>query len=153
MASRKLVPDLPQVTAEEVEAAKKACMRARSLYAAQKAAERARDAAMAQLFFKMGFSGLEQVKAMSPERLTAEIQRRAGVSFSFDSPEAGRFAVLKTWHGRSPAWKDQFIARLGPAIAAEVENATRMQYSYAIVDPPAEEAQPNVVYLPKRGVK
>ena len=150
MASRSIKPALPQVTAKEVTLAKKACARARVLYAAQKAAERARDAALAQVFFKMGFTSLEEVKAMTPERLTAEIQKRAGVSFSFDSAEASQFAILKTWNGRSPAWKDQFLVRLGPAIAAEVENATKMQYSYAIIDPPAQEEQPNIIYLPKR---
>lgn len=150
MAPRKLSPALPQVTATEVELAKKACANARRLYGAHKGAERARDAALGQLFFKMGFPSLDEVKAMSPERLTAEIRKRTGVTFSFDSDEARRFAVLKTWNGRSVSWKDQFLARLGPAIAGEVENGTRMQYSYAIVDPPAEEAQPNVVYLPKR---
>ena len=149
MASRKIVPELPQVTAEEVQAAKAACANFGRLYRAQKAAEKARDAALFQLFFKMGFTSLDEVKAMSPERLAAEIQRRAGVSFSFDSDQARAFVVLKTWAGRHPDWKGQFLARVGPAIAAEVENGARMQYSYTIVDPPAQ-AQPNVVFLPKR---
>ena len=153
MATRRIAPSLPQVTAEEVESAKKACANARRLYGAHKSAERARDAALAQLFFKMGFPSLDEVKAMSPERLTAEIQRRTGVSFSFESVQAEKFAVLKLWNGRCPSWKDQFLARLGPAIAAEVEAATKMQYSYAVIDPPVQEAQPNVIYLPKRAAK
>lgn len=153
MAARKLAPALPQVTAEEVEAAKKACANARRLYGVHRGAERARDAALAQIFFKMGFTALDEVKAMAPERLAAEIQKRAGVAFSFDSAGAREFAVLKTWQGCFPAWKDQFISRVGPAIAAEVEKHTRMQYSYAIIDPPAQEDAPGVVYLPKRAAK
>ena len=153
MGARKLNPALPLVMAEEVDTAKKACTRARGLYGALRSAERARDAALGQLFFKMGFSSLDEVKAMSPERLTAEIQRRTGVSFSFESPQAQEFAVLKLWNGRCPSWKDQFLARLGPAIAAEVEAATRMQYSYAVIDPPEQEAQPNVIYLPKKAAR
>jgi hypothetical protein len=153
MASRKLALALPQVTAEEVVLAKKACANARRLYGVQKGAEKARDAALAQVFFKMGFSSLDDVKAMAPERLAAEIQKRAGVEFSFDSAEAREFAVLKTWQGSFPPWKDQFIARVGPAIAAQVEKDTRVQYSYAIIDPPPQEGTPNVVYLPKRASK
>ena len=151
MASRKVAdPALPQVTEEEVQAAKSACTNFSRLYRAQKSAERARDAALAQIFFKMGFTSLEEVKAMSPERLTAEIHKRAGIAFSFNSPKATQFAILKTWSGRCPSWKDQFLARLGPAIAADVEKSTREQFSYAIIEPPEQEGQPNVIYLQKR---
>jgi hypothetical protein len=153
LAVRKLAPALPQVTAEEVEAAKKACVNAKRLYGVHRGAEKARDAALAQIFFKMGFTGLDEVKAMAPDRLAAEMQKRAGVAFSFDSAEAREFAVLKTWQGCFPAWKEQFLARVGPAIAAQVEKDTRVQYSYAIIDPPPQEDQPNVVYLPKRAGK
>jgi hypothetical protein len=152
LASRRIVPNLPQITADEVQVAKTACASARRLYRAQQAAEKARDAALFQLFFKMGFSSLDEVKAMSPERLTAEVKRREGISFSFESPEACRFTILKTWEGRRPDWKSQFLARVGPAIAAEIEKATRTQYSYAVIDPPAPET-PNIVSLPKRGAK
>jgi hypothetical protein len=152
MAARKPVPTLPQVTAEEVKTAKTACANFRRLYRAQAAAERARDAALHQIFFKMGFASLEEVKAMSPERLTAEIERRTGASFSFDSDQAREFTILKTWEGRRPDWKSQFLARVGPAIAAEVEKSTRMQYSYSIIEPAAEQ-QPGVVYLPKRAAQ
>src|SRR6266478_3029895 len=107
---------LPTLTAEEVEAAKIGCARYIRLDRARRAAEKARDAALFQIFFKMGFASLEEVKALSPERLTVEIQKRADVSFSFDSDKAREFAVLKTWAGRFPAWKDQFLARVGPAI-------------------------------------
>jgi hypothetical protein len=151
VAARKIAPALPQLTAEEVQAAKTACANFRRLYRAQAAAERARDAALYQIFFKMGFASLDEVKAMSPERLSAEIQRRAGVSFSFGSDQAREFTILKTWEGRRPDWKAQFLGRVGPAIAAEVEKGARVQYSYAVIDPPAqEESQPGVVYVPKR---
>jgi hypothetical protein len=140
---------LPQVTAEEVKTAKKACAEFRRLYRAQAAAERARDAALHQVFFKMGFASLDEVKAMSPERLTAEIQRRESVSFAFDSPGAREFTILKTWEGRRPDWKAQFLKQAGPAIAAQVEKDTKTQYSYSIIDSPMEQ-QPGVVYMPKR---
>jgi hypothetical protein len=150
MAARKQpILALPAITAEEVQAAKKACAASSRLYRAQRAEEKKRDAALFQLFFKMGFASLEEVKAMSPERLAAEIQRRQGVSFSFESDDAKAFTVLKTWEGKRPDWKAQFLARVGPAIAAEVEKSTRPQYSYSIIDPPAQE-QPGVVYMPKR---
>ena len=149
MAARKSTPALPELTAKEVKEAKTACANYSRLYRAQKAAEKARDAALAQIFFKMGFSTLDEVKGLSPERLAAEIHKRAGRAFSFDAPAAREFAILKTWGGRFPNWKDQFLVRVGPAIAAEVENDARMQYSYAIIDPPAEQEQPNVIYLPK----
>ena len=148
MAARKPNPELPQVTAEEVKIAKKACAESRRLYRAQQASERARDAALNQLFFKMGLT-LEEVKAMSPERVAAEIQRREGVSFSFDSPAAREFTILKTWEGRRPDWKFHFLSRVGPAIAAEIEKATKTQYSYAVIDPPAQ-VQPGIAYIPKR---
>jgi hypothetical protein len=150
MAARKPVAGLPQVTADEVQAAKKACAEARRLYRAQQAAERARDACLAQLFFKMGLT-LGEVKAMAPERLTAEISRREGFAFSFESRDAREFSILKTWEGRRPDWKSHFLTRVGPAIAAEIEKGTRSQYSYVIIDAPSQlAAQPGVVYIPKR---
>jgi hypothetical protein len=152
LACRKPVSELPQVTAEEVKAAKTACAGFRRLYRAQAAAERKRDAALFQLFFKMGFASLEEVKLMSPERLTAEIQRREGISFSFDSPAAREFTVLKTWEGRRPDWKAAFLRQAGPAIALQVEKEARTQYSYSIIEPPTEQ-QPGVVYMPKRVAK
>jgi hypothetical protein len=148
MAARKPpVSALPQITAAEVQAAKKACAESRRLYRAQQASERARDAALSQLFFKMGMT-LEEVKGMSPERLSAEIQRRDGISFSF-ATDAREFTILKTWEGRRPDWKSHFLTRVGPAIAAEIEKGTRAQYSYAVIDPPAE-VQPGIAYIPKR---
>jgi hypothetical protein len=152
MAARKPVPALPQVTADEVQTAKTACANFRRLYRAQASAEKSRDAALFQIFFKMGFTTLDEVKAMSPERLTAEIERRTGVSFSFESDQARQFTILKTWEGRRPDWKSQFLTRVGPAIAAEVEKSTRVQYSYSIIEAAAEQ-QPGVVYLPKRAAQ
>jgi hypothetical protein len=151
LACRKPVPALPQVTAEEVQAAKKACVRAKQLYRAQQSAERDRDAALFQIFFKMGFSSLDDVKAMSPERLRAEIERRASVSFSFESDEAKDFTILKTWEGRRPDWKAAFLRQAGPAMAVDVEKAARTHYFYSIIERLASsDVQPGVVYLPKR---
>ncbi len=152
MATRRVLPALPQVTAEEVQAAKAACADYRRLCCATERAEKARDNALAQIFLRMGFAGLDEVKAMNPERLTAEIQKRAGIAFSFDSLESSNFAILKVSADRFPAWKDQFIMRVGRAIAIEVENTTRMQYAYDVVDRP-REVRPDVVYLPKRASK
>jgi hypothetical protein len=150
VASRKTQtpdPALPTITADDVKAAKKACAEFRRLYRAQESAERTRDAALSHLFFKMGLT-LEEAKAMSPERLAAEIQRREGVSFSFDSPAAREFTILKTWEGRRPDWKAHFLSRVGPNVAAEIEKSTRMQYSYSVIEPVA--SQPGVAYIPKR---
>jgi len=152
VAVRKLAPALPQVTAEEVRTAKKACAEFQRLYRAQAAAERSRNAALFQIFFKMGFSTLDEVKLMSPERLAAEIERRESVSFAFDSEDARQFTILKTWEGRRPDWKAAFLKQVGPAIAAEVEKGTRAQYSYSMIEPPAEQ-QPGVVYMPKRAAR
>lgn len=153
MATRRVLLALPNVTAEEVQAAKAACANYRRLCCAVERAEKAREAALAQIFLRIGFT-LEEVKAMNPERLAAEIQRRAGIAFSFDSPEACNFAILKISADRSPAWKDHFMARMGPAITSEVELSTRVQFTYDIVDRPrAEQARPDVIYLPKRAGK
>jgi hypothetical protein len=151
MAARKQpVPALPQLTAEEIAKAKKACAEFRRLYRAQAAAERARDAALFQIFFKMGFASLDEVKGMSPERLAAEISRRDGISFAFENAEARSFAVLKTWEGRRPDWKTAFLRQVGPAVAADVEKGTKPQYSYSVIDPAGAGEMPGVVYLPKR---
>ena len=149
MATRKNVSNLPVLMAEEVNRAKAACTNYSRLYRAQKSAEKERDACLAQMFIKMGFRDLDEVKSMTPERLGAEIQKRTGVAFTFDSQEAREFAVLKTWGGRYTNWKDQFLARVGPEAAADIEASTRMQYSYAIVDLPSDPA-PNVIFLPSR---
>lgn len=150
-AAKKVIPILPELTADEVQAAKAACSKARRMAGASRAADKARDAALAQIFFKMGFANFDEVKALSPERISAEIQKRAGVAFSFESADAREFAILKTWEGRFPAWKDQLIARVGPAIASEIEESTKKQFCYAIVDAPIGTLpQPNVIYIPKR---
>ena len=153
MAVRKLAPALPQVTAEEVEAAKKACANARRLYGVHRGAERARDAALAQIFFKMGFTALDEVKAMAPERLAAEIQKRAGVEFSFDSAEAREFAVLKTWQGC-------FLpGKINSSPASALRSQLRSRNTRACSTPMRSSIRPprkilrNVVYLPKRASK
>jgi len=151
MAARKQpAPALPQLTAEEVAKAKKACAEARRLYRAHSTAERMRDAALHQIFFKMGFASLDEVKSMGPDRLAAEISRRSGIVFEFENSDAREFAVLKTWEGRRPDWKAQFLARIGPAIAAEVEKSTKPHYFYSIIDAIGAAGMPGVVYLPKR---
>jgi hypothetical protein len=148
MATRRISPTIPQITAADALKAKAACANYRRLACALERAEKTRDAALSHLFSLMGFS-LESTRDLSPERLAAEIGKRAGVAFSFDSREAERFAILKVSAGRQPDWKNKFIARIGPAIAAEVEASARMQYVYDVVDEPRESRE-DVIAIPKR---
>jgi hypothetical protein len=147
MATRRILPTIPQLSAADVLKAKAACANYRRLSCALDRAEKAREAALSQLFDVMGVS-FDDAKDLNPERLAAEIQRRAGISFSFESPEASQFAILKVSSNRFPDWKSKFISRLGPAIASEVEASARMQYAYDVVDEP-RQARSDVI-LPKR---
>lgn len=145
MATRRILPTIPQITAADVQKAKAACANYRRLACALDRAEKAREAALSHLFSSMGLS-FTDAKDLNPERLAAEIQRRAGISFSFDSAEASNFAILKVSAGRFPDWKSKFISRIGPAIAFEVEASARMQYAYDVVDEP-REPRPEVILL------
>lgn len=148
MATRRILPTIPQISAADVQKAKAACANYRRLACALERAEKAREVALAHLFSLMGLSFADS-KDLSPERLAAEIQRRAGISYAFDSPEASQFAILKVSSGRFPDWKNKFISRIGPAIASEVEASARVQYAYDVVDEP-RESRPDVVYISKR---
>ena len=149
MATRRIIlPTIPQLSAADVLKAKAACANYRRLSCALERAEKAREAALSQLFDVMGIS-FDEAKTLNPERLAAEIRKRAGISFSFDSPEAAQFAILKVDAGRFPDWKEKFVARIGPAIASEVEASARTIYAYDVVDEP-RAAREDVVYIPKR---
>lgn len=141
-------PTLPVLTAAEVQAAKLACVEFQQTYRRSKTAERDRDAAIAQLLFKMGLTS-DKVRSWSPQRLAREIAERAGVTFEFENDDATLFAFLKTWEGRSISYKEELISRVGPAAVAEIEAGGGSLYSYAIIDRPQTEA-PNVVFLPAR---
>ncbi len=138
---------LPVLLASEVQAAKSAGVRFQGCYRAQKEAERNRDAAFAQLFHKMGFADSEAVRKLDPSALRAAIAKRVGKAFTFENEAAASFALLKTWEGRSPKWRDELVSRLGPAIAAKIESAANTTYSYTLIDP-VEDPGPNVIALP-----
>jgi hypothetical protein len=148
MATRRISPTIPQITAADVQKAKAACANFRRLACALERAEKTRDAELSRLFSLMGLS-FEATRDFSPDRLAAEIRKRAHIAFSFDSPEAEQVAILKVTSGRFPDWKSRFIARNGPAVAAEVEASARMQYAYDVVDDPGQ-ARDDVITIPKR---
>jgi hypothetical protein len=148
MATRRISPTIPQITAADVQKAKAACASYRRLACALERAEKTRDAALSDLFSLMGLS-FDATRALSPERLAAEIGKRAGIAFSFDSQEAANFAILKVSAGRFPDWKSKFIARIGPAIASEVEASARVEYAYDVVDDPST-AREDVIAIPRR---
>jgi hypothetical protein len=141
----------PQLTvlASEVQEAMLAGKRFQGAYRSMKAAESVRETALDALFRKMGFSGLDEVKALSPKKLRALIVKRLGKVFEFESAEPG-FALLKTWEGKSPSWKAEVIARLGAEIAAQIEQAAAPRYSYTLIEP-VVDAGPNVIAIPAGG--
>jgi hypothetical protein len=145
-------PALSILLAEEVTACKKAGTRFQGLYRAMKEAEGAREIALNQLFVKMGFESFEAVKKLKPARLRAAIAKKLGKVFMFENKAAASFAVLKTWEGRSPKWREQLIARLGAEVAAEIESKIAMSYSYTVIDPP-EEPGPSVITIPQPAVR
>jgi hypothetical protein len=148
MASKKKpAAPLSVVLASEVQEAMLAGKRFQGAYRGMKAAESIREAALEALFVKMGFSGLDEVKALSPRKLRAAISKRLGKVFEFESADPG-FMLLKTWEGKSPAWKSEVIARLGAAIATEIEQAATVKYSYTLIDP-VVDAGPNVIAMPE----
>ncbi len=149
MPRSKKPSELLVVLAAEVQAAKAAGIKFQAAYRAQKDAERAREAALAQLFHKLGFPDLDAVKSLGPARLRAAIKKRLGTVFEFENSAAANFAFLKTWEGRSPQWKEALINKLGAAFAEQVEANAPAKYSYTLIDP-VDEPGPNVIAIPRK---
>lgn len=126
--------DLPVLTGEELRAARVACAASKAADALAAAAKKTKDGALAQVFFKMGLAA--EAKTLGPEELAKEIARRAGNTFVIEGAAAD-FALQKTSQGRYPAWKQELLARVGPAEVASIENATPTQFSYAVIEAPA----------------
>jgi hypothetical protein len=124
---------LPVLTKDELEAAREACALATEAGRAKTVADKTRDGALAQVFYKMGFQNLDEVKALSPAELSAEIQRRVGKMFRLDADAFAEFALQKTSQGKYPKWKQEFISLNGPAAAAAIEGETGTLYSYSVL--------------------
>ena len=124
---------LPVLTRSELEAAAVACAKCTAANKAKEVAEKARDGALAQIFFKMGFGSLDEVKGLSPKTLARLITTRVGKSFCFDGG-LGEFAVKNTSEGKYPKWKEELIALNGPAAAAQIESDMAPQYSYSVIE-------------------
>lgn len=129
----KVKVELPVLTFDELEAARAACVNAAEAGKAKAAADKEKDAAMGQVFFKMGFVNLDEVKALSPEELAKAIGQRAGKCFRLEGEAVAEFALQKTSQGKYPKWKQELIALNGPAAAAEIEGETATQYSYSVL--------------------
>ncbi len=129
----KLIIQLPVLTRAELEAAATACAKCTAANKAKEVAEKARDGALAQIFFKIGFTSLEEVKALSPKVLATTIRQRAGKAFHFDGALA-EFAIKNTSEGKYPKWKEELIALNGPAAAAQIESDMAPQYSYSVIE-------------------
>jgi hypothetical protein len=124
---------LPVLTRAELETAAEACAKCTAANKAKEVAEKARDGALAQIFFKMGFTSLEEVKSLSPTNLAKLIKARAGKSFSYDG-DLAEFAVKNTSEGKYPKWREELIALNGPAAAAQIESDMAPQYSYSVIE-------------------
>lgn len=127
-------PELPVLTRAELEAARVACAECKEADKVAAAAKKAKEGALAQIFFKMGFSTMDEVKFLEPNELADAIERRVGEVFELDAKAFAEFAIVKTSQGKYPAWKKEILAISGPAIVAEIEGETATQYSYTLID-------------------
>ena len=124
---------LPVLTRAELEAAADACAKCTAANKAKEVAEKARDGALAQIFFKMGFTSLDEVKALHPKTLAKMITERTGKAFNFEGALA-EFAIKNTSEGKYPKWKEELVRLNGPAAAAQIETETASQFSYSVIE-------------------
>jgi hypothetical protein len=124
---------LPILTLAELDAARQACMKCTKADKAADKAKKAKEGALAQIFFKMGFANLAEVKALDAVALANCIQRRTGKAFEVETKAVGIFAVVKTSAGKYPQWKQELVRLSGPAEAAEIESNAPAQYSYSVI--------------------
>ncbi len=90
--------ELPVLSRAELEAAVDACAKCTAANKAKEVAEKARDHALAQIFFKMGFTSLDEVKALGPKVLANMIKQRLGKAFNFEGALA-EVAIKPTSEG------------------------------------------------------
>jgi hypothetical protein len=122
--------ELPVLTKAELDAAREACTDCKMADRVAAEAKKVRDGALAQVFFKLGFASMDEVKALEPAVLAHEIDRRVGSIFEIEGKAFAEFAIQKSSQGKYPAWKKELIAINGPAVATQIESETATQYSY-----------------------
>jgi hypothetical protein len=143
----KLKPELPILTNAELEAAREACAVCTAADRAAAAAKKEKEGALAQVFFKMGFPNMDEVKALEPAVLADTIERRVGTVFQLESKAFAAFALQKTSQGRYPKWKEELKSISGPAMIAQIEGETAIQYSYAVIEAAASAPGASGVFV------
>jgi hypothetical protein len=126
--------NLPVLTKAELEAARMACANCAVASKMMAAAEKEKSGALAQIFFKMGFLNMDEVKCLEPAALADVIERRVGKAFQLEPKAFAEFAVVKTSQGKYPKWKAELLSIAGPAKVAEIEAETATQYSYTVIE-------------------
>lgn len=80
----------------------------------------------------LGIKTATEFSALDPEKVETLMAERAGSKLWKAEKKAPPFVFLKTWEGRTPSWRDEFIKLKSEAEAEKLTANTPTAYSYRI---------------------
>ena len=99
----------------------------------QAAFERRTKAARLALAQKvLGVKTAEEFAALDPEKVDQLMAEREGMKLWKAEKKSPPFVFLKTWNGRQPSWRDEFIKVKSEVEADKITAETPMAYSYRV---------------------